>query len=574
MVTMPMRDARQECGRWLSAAAAAVVTVLLAAGVATGKNGAPAGAAAPETLVISEVMYHPPSSLAFPAGQWVEVYNAGAAPALLEGVEIVVVSGDDDTASKSHVISGLDSPFVNPGEYLVLGTSKALAVNGGIQVAYAFGPEMSLPKSGGALSLALDGQVLDQVVFGPGFGKAATPGRSLSLEPEGLSPELNDEPGYWCESKAPVADATVETYGSPGAAGAACDSDLDGPTEDEGDCDDHNPSVLPGVQEKCNGVDDDCDGDTDEEPLSDIPMLPGVGVCALSAPECEEGGTWKWTEPDDYEPDGEVSCDFKDNDCDGDVDEGLRNACDTCGMLGDPCDGQDNDCDGDVDEDPPESGVFEACGLSPAGVCLDLEMICAASKGWQCPAPAAEYQQVEASCDGLDNDCDSMTDEDFPVGAPCIAGTGSCAGSGTYVCAEDGSGVECLSVGGEAGKELCGDNVDNDCDGETDEGFPIGDLCDVGVGACRVTGKLQCSAADGLDVECSAVPLHPTEELCGTLEDEDCDGKVDEADCAGAQAPAPGCRASLPGSTSITLSLLAGSWLLLTWIRRRRTDPL
>jgi len=42
------------------------------------------------------------------------------------------------------------------------------------------------------------------------------------------------------------------------------DLDGDGYTEDEGDCDDHNPDVKPGAEEVCDGMDNNCDGVVDE----------------------------------------------------------------------------------------------------------------------------------------------------------------------------------------------------------------------------------------------------------------------------------------------------------------------
>ena len=48
------------------------------------------------------------------------------------------------------------------------------------------------------------------------------------------------------------------------------DADADGYTEDEGDCDDEDAEVNPDATEVCDGVDNDCDGDTDEDDAFDI----------------------------------------------------------------------------------------------------------------------------------------------------------------------------------------------------------------------------------------------------------------------------------------------------------------
>jgi len=79
-------------------------------------------------------------------------------------------------------------------------------------------------------------------------------------------------------------------------------------------------------------------------------------------------------------------------------------------------------------------------------------------------------------CDGLDNDGDTLVDEDWPeLGEPCgqWAGVGECA-EGAYVCANDGTGVVCE---GEVGPidEVC-DGKDNDCDGTPDNG--PAEICD------------------------------------------------------------------------------------------------
>ncbi len=82
---------------------------------------------------------------------------------------------------------------------------------------------------------------------------------------------------------------------------------------------------------------------------------------------------------------------------------------------------------------------------------------------------AAPKVDVEARCDGIDNDKDGEVDEGFGVGEPC--GLGAC--EGVIRCNECGVAAMCPTMPGlpedRSAPEKAGDGVDNDCDGLTDE---------------------------------------------------------------------------------------------------------
>jgi hypothetical protein len=185
------------------------------------------------------------------------------------------------------------------------------------------------------------------------------------------------------------------------------------------------------------------------------------------------------------------TCNGKDNNCDGRIDDGVTNACGTCGEVPtEVCDGIDNDCDGTTDE-----GVTNACGT--------------------CGAVPTEV------CDGIDNDCDGTTDEGV---------TNAC---GTC---------------GEVPTEIC-DGIDNDCDGTTDEGVtnacgtcgavPI-EVCGDGIDQDCDGSDLKCADpndvdddADGYtenqgDCDDNNAAINPDAiEICGNNIDENCDGVDD-----------------------------------------------
>jgi len=94
------------------------------------------------------------------------------------------------------------------------------------------------------------------------------------------------------------------------------------------------------------------------------------------------------------------------------------------------------------------------------------------------------YEPLPEMCNGLDDDCDGDSDEGLGVSVTC--GVGACAK--TIVACTDGTPVDC--VPGTAGTEIC-NGIDDDCDGSIDEDYQ-GHPTTCGVGACASSGTSQC----------------------------------------------------------------------------------
>ena len=361
------------------------------------------------------------------------------------------------------------------------------------------------------------------------------------------NPKLPAEDDATCDGKDDDCDGLVDEDYAPESSTCgkgACSNTgttvcVDGNVEDV--C---SPSGATGADNDCDGVDDDCDGLIDEHFVSQSTSC-GIGKCAKTGKTyCYLGQIQDSCNPGNAAPtDG--TCDGKDDDCDGQIDEDYQPFPFTCGIsvcqntvmstcvdgaqviectplepqiVDDNCNGLDDDCDGSVDEHYVPPGT--TCGV---GACARTgKLFCQLGSTLDSCSPL-EPAESDTECNGKDDDCDGLIDEDY-VAQVTTCGMGGCQNTGLSACVDGKVESSCEALPPEDGDASC-DGVDNDCDGATDENYK-NTLVTCGEGACLETGNIYCSSGQELNSCISGLPGIQDATCDGV--DDDCDGQVDE----------------------------------------------
>ncbi len=299
-----------------------------------------------------------------------------------------------------------------------------------------------------------------------------------------------------------------------------------GGVEDATDCDDSRAEVNPDATEICNGLDDECDTLVDDGVLLTFYVdadgdTYGTSV-SIEACTMPSGHAARSGDCNDAcatcNPGASETCDGLDNDCDGTVDDGVlltfyvdgdgdtygtsvsiqactlpaghatrsgdcNDACATCNPgASEACDGLDNDCDAliddgvlttfyvDADGDTYGTAVTtQACTLpggyaARSGDCNDACMTCNPGR--------------TETCDGLDNDCDTLIDDgvlttfyrdaDGDMRGLASMSTAACTAPAGYVTSSDDCNDGCTTC--YPGRSESCDGLDNNCNTTIDEG--------------------------------------------------------------------------------------------------------
>jgi Putative metal-binding motif len=290
-------------------------------------------------------------------------------------------------------------------------------------------------------------------------------------------------------------------------------------------------------------ADDDADGVPDCNdfcPGAADKLEDGTCGCTAARADRDRDGTQNCLESCPY--DGrkleaeQCGCGVSERDGDGD---GAPDCVDECatdanksrvGSCGCGVSEQDTDLDGIpdcIDRCPGTGAPYtpdQSCGV---GFCRsnNVASTCTAGVEQSCSA-AAPLSLSDVTCDGIDDDCDGQVDDDFPV-TVSSCGIGACARTGMRRCLV-GEVVDDCQVGPAGGPDANCNAIDEDCDGTADQDYPsTPTVCGVGMGSCSATGVSSCVGGAVVDSCTPPAVASSVDTTCNNVDD-DCDGMVDE----------------------------------------------
>ncbi len=343
-------------------------------------------------------------------------------------------------------------------------------------------------------------------------------------------------------------DADGDGFGNATATPISSCSAITGRVTNRTDCDDSNAAINPSRPEVCNGLDDNCSGLADEGLPTQNYYLDADGDGrgrANSTPVAScgpvSGRVTSNTDCDDLDPTvfpgAPEQCNGRDDDCDGQVDNGVA----TLDYW--------PDADGDG---------FGATGSTPIASCSALTGRVTNALDCNDANPNVKPTAVEV-CNGVDDDCDTLVDEGLAVLSYYPDSDADGYGASTAT-----AQVSCQAVPGKVSNNLdCNDGnpnirpfatevcnaIDDDCDGSIDEGLPTqsywvdADLDGFGaagsaavVSCAPVAGRVT-NQADCNDANAAIRPTAP--EVCNGIDD-NCAGGIDEGNPGGGAACSTG----------------------------------